>query len=513
MTTHKLMCRWASTAGIFMLAIVPFTSGADAGASIRVVATLAEPAGSVIHHLSGDALPLGANYRIVLSPDTAASLTVEAQSASGERDRLFTADHVIANRSIVLPSDGAWYPAPPKSQEFRIVATLGEAVTEHVIRSLQVAPMTEAGLIEDWLKQGEARGSSPPSVYPFKADLNELYERAAIYRGAAIRSALAKEPTIRGGPGVTIFRAAAPAVVLINTDKGNGSGIVISQRGDVLTNWHVIDGAKFVAIVTKPPAGQRLSPGDVYEAKVLKYDEVADLALVQFQRTPPNLALLRTGDERSLEVGSSVHAIGHPEGQQWSYTQGIISQVRSNYRWKDKQNILHTATVIQTQTPINHGSSGGPLLDDNAAVLGITAMGGEGINFAISVGEIKRFLEMRENRVGRKQAPPPPDPQPGCKQRQLPPFIDAKTKKPVAPFDTLCLGRANKWLVGDPPEYVIFDRMGDGKIDLKVVLKFAPDVDLWIVYESRDGIPTMFGYDYGRQGKPDRWVSVGPPHQ
>jgi hypothetical protein len=449
----------------------------------------------------------------VVTPDTATSLNVHTLSASGQRSRLFAADHVSAARSIVLPLDGGWYSAPPTSQEFRIVATLGEATTEHVIRSLEVDPFTEAGLVEGWLKQGDDRAPSTLDISPLKGDLNELYERAKIYRSAAVKSALTREPTIRGGLGVSIFRTAAPAVVLINTDTGAGSGIVISQRGEVLTNWHVIDGAKFIAIITKPPAGQRLSPGDVYEAKVLKYDQVADLALIQFQRAPPALALLRTGDERSLEVGSSVHAIGHPEGQEWSYTQGLISQVRSNYKWKDKQNILHSATVIQTQTPINHGSSGGPLLDDNAAIVGVTTMGGEGTYFAISVGEIKRFVEMRGNRLAQTQPPPPPEAPPGCKQREFSPFIDAKTNKHVRPLDVLCRGRANMWLVGDPPEYAIVDRVGDGKIDLKILLKFGPDVDLWIVYEGRDGIPTMYGYDYGREGKPDRWVAVASPHQ
>jgi hypothetical protein len=60
---------------------------------------------------------------------------------------------------------------------------------------------------------------------------------------------------------------------------------------------------------------------------------------------------------------------------------------------------------------------------------------------------------------------------------------------------------------------MLWDRVGDGKIDFKIVYKFASDVDLWIVYGGRDGIPTFFGYDYGRKGKPDRWVPVNPPHQ
>src|SRR5262249_39540249 len=100
----------------------------------------------------------------------------------------------------------------------------------------------------------------------------------------------------------------------IKTDKSIGSGIVISQRGEVLTNWHVIDGAKFIAILLKPPAGQRADPGDVYEGKLVKYDQIADLALIQLLPSTGKLVALRSGDERSIEVGSPVHAIDHLEG-------------------------------------------------------------------------------------------------------------------------------------------------------------------------------------------------------
>jgi S1-C subfamily serine protease len=515
----SLIYRRTLSAAIF--ALVTFqTYSAHASPSVRVVATLPQAAGAVTQHLSGDALPVGAKYRIVVSPVSAISITIEALLESGRRDRLFSADRVTANRSIVLPQDGGWYAAQATSSDVRVLVTQGNVVTEHLIRTIDSSPSAGSPSLKGWAEQTKGSGQAGAGS-SIEGDFDEVYERAALYRSAAIKLALAKEPIIRSGPGVTIFRSAAPAVVLIRTDKSTGSGVVISQRGEVLTNWHVLDGAKFIAIITKPPAGQRLNPGDVYEARLLKYDQIADLALIQFQRTPPNLALLRTADERSIEVGSSVHAIGHPDGQQWTYTQGVISQVRSDFRWKGNNDLQHSATVIQTQTPINPGSSGGPLLDDKVAVVGVNTFfraEKQGLNFAISVGEIKRFIEMRDNREGtthERKAESPRDTE-RCNQkdhRQFPPLQDPITKKKVVPFDTLCLGRPNFWRVGDPPEYVLWDRVGDGKIDVKIVYKFAPDVDLWIVYGMRDEVPTMFGYDYGRKGKPERWVTVNPPHQ
>ncbi len=511
------LIRRAPVAGICALTLLFHNSSADAGASVKVLAILPQAGGAITHHLSGDALPVGSKYRIIVSVDSGMSLAVDALSGSGTRDRLFSVDKATANQSIVLPRDWGWYSTPAKSSELRLVATHSDTATEHVIRIIDSSPRAGIGLLRS---PPSAMVSSPSDEVLLGTNaVGDIYKQIAIYRTAALKLALAKEPSFRSGPGVTVFRTAAPGVVLIRADKSIGSGIVISQRGEVLTNWHVIDGAKDIAILTKPPVGQRLSPGDVYVAKLLKYDQVADLALIQFLHTPPNLVPLRIGDERSIVVGSSVHAIGHPNDQEWTYTQGVVSQIRTDYTWQDNTNFLHKATVIQTQTPINPGSSGGPLLDDDVAVIGVNTFllpEKQGLNFAISVGEVKRFLEMPGNREGkkRKEESNPPAPQNPCKgHRQFPLFIDSITKKQVVPFDTLCLGRPNVWRVGEPPEYLLWDYVGDGKIDIKIVYKFAPDIDLWIAYKSRDEVPTMFGYDYGRKGKPDRWVPVNPAHQ
>jgi S1-C subfamily serine protease len=292
------LIRRAPIAGVFALTLLFHNSSADAGASVKVLATLPEAGGAMTQHLSGDALPVGSKYRIIVSVDSGISLAVDA--LSGTRDRLFSVDQATANQSIVLPTDGGWYSTPAKPSELRLVATHGDTATEHVIRIIDSSPRAEStgpsSTRDGVLQQGDHRFRDQ-SLFSTNA-VGDVYKQIAIYRTAALKLALAKEPSFRSGAGVTVFRTAAPAVVLIRADKSLGSGIVISQRGEVLTNWHVIDGAKDIAIIMKPPVGQRLSPGDVYVAKLLKYDQVADLALIQFLHIPPNLVPLRIGDER-----------------------------------------------------------------------------------------------------------------------------------------------------------------------------------------------------------------------
>jgi len=100
-------------------------------------------------------------------------------------------------------------------------------------------------------------------------------------------------------------------------------------------------------------------------------------------------------------VGQDVHAIGHPEGQIWTYTKGLISQIRANFEWSTSDRDKHRAKVIQTQTPINPGNSGGPLMDDNSRIIGINSFllpGSQGLNYAVAVDEVREFLKRQTSR-------------------------------------------------------------------------------------------------------------------
>ena len=214
----------------------------------------------------------------------------------------------------------------------------------------------------------------------------------------------------RGAVDTAVYKQAAPGTVLVVTDTGLGSsgiiigsGIVINGAGEILTNYHVIRDAKRVVVFFKPERGVDVRKDLAYGATPIKGDETADLAVLKVEAPSRLVHPLPMGDISKLEVGDDVHAIGHPEGEVWTYTTGTISQIRPKYEWKNKgENITHSANVIQTQTTINPGNSGGPLLNDKAQVIGINSFQsneGEGLNYAIAGDTIETFLKRSTNRV------------------------------------------------------------------------------------------------------------------
>ena len=272
----------------------------------------------------------------------------------------------------------------------------------------------------------------------------------------------------RGERDIAVFQKSASAVVFVLAGKDSvGSGVIISRDGQVLTNWHVINGDPKPVVVLKPKDSAELKKELAFLATVIKVDEVADLALLKIVNPPPSLSFLPLGTASSLNVGQDVHAIGHPQGEVWTYTRGIVSQIRANYEWKTEEGITHRANIIQTQTPINPGNSGGPLLDENAKVVGINSFrhrSGEGLNYAVSVDTINEFLSRPGSReVARRQAP------------------RASELKCKEGYDTL--GRGWNDIIGCYQDSV------------------APPPDVWVVFRERTKPPAYVAMDSDTSGK------------
>lgn len=208
-----------------------------------------------------------------------------------------------------------------------------------------------------------------------------------------------KHPPTRSPAGRAVYRKTVDAVVLVVTQAGAlGSGVVFHRDGWIVTNWHVVRDAPVVGVIFRQErflSGGKLLEQDVVPAYVDHRDSTRDLALLRLARRPVPLVVVPFADMRQIEVGEDVYAIGHPKGLLWTYTQGVISQIRPNYSWRTTGGTEHRATVIQTQTMVAPGSSGGPLFDPSGQLAGIIAVGHldtPGLNFAVAANELTDFI-------------------------------------------------------------------------------------------------------------------------
>ena len=178
---------------------------------------------------------------------------------------------------------------------------------------------------------------------------------------------------------------------LLPDSSGQGSGVIISSDGDVLTNNHVVDGAKTISV--------KLSDGRELSAEVVGTDSNTDLALLKLHKAS-SLPVAQLGDSEKLAVGDWVMAIGNPFGLEATVTVGVLSgkgRVISAGPYDD---------YLQTDASINPGNSGGPLFNTRGEVVGINTaivQGGQGIGFSIPINlarEVSQELKS-EGRVVR----------------------------------------------------------------------------------------------------------------
>lgn len=186
-------------------------------------------------------------------------------------------------------------------------------------------------------------------------------------------------------------------VVAIVGESSLGSGAIISKDGLVLTNWHVLDGQKNLKVFFADDINYEF-PKDI---RILKINKNKDLALIKIKSLRRKVNYFEIS-KKIPKVGDELHAIGHPEGEMWTYTKGYLNAYRLDYSAfeeasssQKEENFFYSGDVFQTQIPIYPGNSGGPLLNNFGNIIGINTFTNPdypAMSFAITNKEIIKFL-------------------------------------------------------------------------------------------------------------------------
>jgi 2-alkenal reductase len=229
--------------------------------------------------------------------------------------------------------------------------------------------------------------------------IGERYWRDYLLRADTPRAVVARGDL--GGDErrtIDLFTTVAPSVVAIQAiagpnlfdrpqgEGGAGSGFIWDRAGHVVTNHHVIAGARRIAVV--------LDDGRTLEARLVGDAPQADLAVLRITTPPGDLRPIAVGASADLQVGQTVFAIGNPFGLSRTLTQGIISALGRRLPTASGREI---ADVIQTDAAINPGNSGGPLIDTAGRLVGVNtaiispAGSSAGVGFAIPVDTVNRI--------------------------------------------------------------------------------------------------------------------------
>jgi putative serine protease PepD len=213
--------------------------------------------------------------------------------------------------------------------------------------------------------------AQPAAVTATTSTLTELYDAASPGVVDITVTSSGARPNGFGPPGG-------------GESKAEGSGFVLDTSGNIATNQHVVDGATAISV--------RFSNGTTAKATLVGSDRSTDIAVIKVDVPASELHPLTLGSSANLQVGQEVAAIGSPFGLTGTMTAGIISAIDRTIQAPNHYSIAGT---IQTDAPINHGNSGGPLLDLSGKVIGVNAQiesdsgDNAGVGFAIPIDAVK----------------------------------------------------------------------------------------------------------------------------
>jgi S1-C subfamily serine protease len=250
----------------------------------------------------------------------------------------------------------------------------------------------------------QSTGEAPPPETVEKTTRVEVIEQQGDEEGGFDAAAIYR----RAGPGVvtilSVFEGGGGGGGLFGGgddeeegQSGQGSGFVVDEEGEVVTNAHVVTQGEGADIKEAREVYVKFGDDNQVPAEIVGFDPNADLALLRLkERKGLTIRPLPLGDSGEVKVGEPVAAIGSPFSEEQSLSVGVVS---ATDRAIESLTGFETLGAVQTDAAINPGNSGGPLLDGDGAVIGVNAQirtrsgGGEGVGYAIPVDNVKRSIE------------------------------------------------------------------------------------------------------------------------
>jgi len=309
--------------------------------------------------------------------------------------------------------------------------------------------------------------------------------------------------------GPELFNAVVSSVVFVVTDEGIGAGSIVDRDGHIITNYHVIEGAAESDIrcviynESFENNVENITREDLLEIKVVGTDKSKDLALLKLKKSIRGLKPIPMGQAYSIRVAQDVFAIGHPGFYLWYYTNGTVNRI-SKYTWHYEKDFIVTANAIFTQTPINTGNSGGPLLDEKGRMIGVNSATDpdmQNINIAIRIDDVQSFIKVAKSgrlstSTGHK------DKSEGSDEIEWEPFdndnngvSDAYVGEVIMDDGTVFLLMRIDQNEDGIIEVVLVDSNSDGETDIMMEDKRGDgSFSYWSIDEDFDGIIDWEGY-------------------
>lgn len=339
----------------------------------------------------------GTNYRNQNSQSQSANTSYNTQGSTSYQSGPYSNQAYNNGFNAAYKSNGNGNPGAPYNEHINKKKTDKKSV--RYVAALVAAAVLNLAVLGGAFALGHSFGSKSRTVTNKTTLSEQLKTDDGQSSGGSTGGATSTASTTGSKDTTEIAKEVGPAVVGIkstvqgqmslfggySTSEAQGSGIIISADGYIVTNNHVVADSSSVSV--------QLNTGSEYAAKVIGADDQTDLAVIKIEPTE-ELTVANLGDSTKVEVGETAIAIGNPMGLEFfgSVTQGIVSAVNRTVQVDNR-----TMNLIQTDAAINSGNSGGALVNSKGEVIGINAVkvtttGVEGMGFAIPISEAKPII-------------------------------------------------------------------------------------------------------------------------